>query len=89
MHDFGRILAYIEQNFNLPSIDAVDKGYADYNAPDWGPQRNNIPLSDFFGSTFYNFASINTSEPYTCFQNFGTCTNTPYVPGGPDSDDGD
>jgi phospholipase C len=90
VHDFGSILAFTEHNFGLKAIDqSGDLGYADYNAPDWGPQRNNIPLSDFFGSTFYNFTSINTSEPYTCFQNFGTCTNTPYVPGGPDSDDGD
>jgi len=66
-----------------------DLGYADYNAPDWGTLRKNVPLSDFFGSTAYNFTNINTSQPYTCFQNFGTCTGTTYVPGGPDSDDGD
>ena len=64
--------------------------YADYNAPDWSADHaTHVPLSDFLGSTFHNFTSINTSEPYTCFQNFGTCTNTTYVPGGPDSDDGD
>jgi len=89
-HDFGSILAYTEQNFNLPFIDGADKGYADYNAPDWSADHaTHVPLSDFFGSAAHNFTSINTSEPYTCFQNFGTCTNTTYVPGGPDSDDGD
>jgi hypothetical protein len=88
-HDFGSILAYIEQNFNLPFIDGADKGYADYNAPDWGQFRTNVPLSDFFGSTAYNFTSIHTLQDYSCFQTFGTCTNTTYVPGGPDGDDGD
>lgn len=48
-----------------------------------------VPLSDFFGGTAHNFTSINTSEPCTCFKNFGRCTNTTYVPGGPGSDDGD
>jgi hypothetical protein len=73
-----------------PPIDKADKGYADYNAPDWSADHaSHIPLSDFFGSTAYNFTNINTSQPYTCFQNFGTCTNTPYVSDGPDSDDGD
>jgi Phosphoesterase family len=90
VHDFGSILAFTEQNFNLPPIDKADKGYADYNAPDWSADHaSHIPLSDFFGSTAYNFTNINTSQPYTCFQNFGTCTNTPYVSDGPDSDDGD
>ena len=89
-HDFGSVLALTEQNFGLKFIDqSGDLGYADYNAPDWGTLRKNVPLSDFFGSTAYNFTNINTSQPYTCFQNFGTCTGTTYVPGGPDSDDGD
>jgi hypothetical protein len=88
-HDFGSILAYTEKNFNLPTIDQGDStGYADLNAPDWKP-AGNIPLQEFFGSTYYNFTSINTSEPYTCFQNFGSCTGTTYVPDGPDGDDGD
>lgn len=89
-HDFGSILAFTEVNFNLPFIDGPpDDKYADYNAPDWGQARNHTPLSDFFGSTAYNFTNITTSEPYTCFQNFGSCTGTTYVPGGPDSGDGD
>jgi hypothetical protein len=91
VHDFGSILAFTEKNFGLNFIDqSGDLGYADYNAPDWSSDHSShVPLSDFFGSTYYNFASINTSEPYTCFQNFGTCTNTTYVPDGPDGDDGD
>jgi len=85
-HDFGSVLAYTEQNFNLPLIDATDKAYVDYNAPDWGPQRSNVPLSDFFGSTPYNFTNIQTLEPYTCFQDYGNCLNAPFTPTGPDAD---
>jgi len=44
-------------------------------------------LSDFFGNTAHNFTSITTSQPYTCFQAFGTCTGTPYVPTGPDGNE--
>jgi hypothetical protein len=45
-HDFGSILAFTEYNFGLPFIDGPpDDGYADYNAPDWGTTRQNIPLS--------------------------------------------
>ena len=63
--------------------------YADYNAPDWGPLRNNIPLSDFFPlpvSQPRPFVSVSTSKPFSCFQHFGTCLNTTYVPTGPDDD---
>ena len=89
-YDFGSILAFTERNFGLNFIDqGGDHGYADYNAPDWGPQQRNVPLSDIFGSTYHNFTSINTSEPYTCFQNFAQCTGTDFTPAGPDSDDGD
>ena len=50
VHDFGSILAFTEYNFGMPFIDGPpDDGYADYNAPDWGPNRGNVPLSDFFG----------------------------------------
>jgi hypothetical protein len=46
-----------------------DMGYADYNAPDWSADhKTHVPLSDFFGSTQYNFTNIQTLEPYTCFQ---------------------
>jgi hypothetical protein len=55
VHDFGSTLRYMENNFNLPYVDGNDKGYADYNAPD--NQNGNAPLSDFFGSTYYNFTN--------------------------------
>jgi len=87
-HDFGSILKFIETNFNLPSIDqSGDNGYADINAPDNNHPAGNVPLSDFFGSTLQNFNPIQTLQPYTCFQAFGTCTGTPYVPSGPDGDE--
>ena len=87
-HDFGSVLAYTEQNFNLPFIDGPpDNGYADYNAPDWSTDhKTHIPLSDFSGSTQYNFTNIQTLEPYTCFQNYGNCTSAPFTPSGPDAD---
>ena len=84
-HDFGSVLRFIENNFNLGYIDLPDKGYADYNAPD--NQHGNAPLSDFFGSTFHSFTSITTYQPYTCFQGFANCTQTTYVPQGPDGND--
>jgi len=89
-HDFGSILAFTEQNFNLPFIDGPPRRrLRRLQCARLGPATKQRPLSDFFGSTAYNFTSINTSEPYTCFQNFGSCTGTTYVPGGPDSGDGD
>ena len=55
-----------------------------------GPSRSNVPLSDFFGSTFHNnFTPINTLQPHTCFQHYTACLGIPFVPTGPDSDDGD
>jgi phospholipase C len=86
VHDFGSILAFTEQNFGLPLIDGTDKVYADYNAPDWGTQRTNVPLSDFFGSTQQTFTPINTLEPYSCFRDYASCTGTPFTPTGPDDD---
>ena len=84
-HDFDSILRFIENNFSLPYIDGNDNAYADYNAPD--NQNGNAPLSDFFGNTFYSFTSITTYQPYTCFQSFANCTQTTYVPQGPDGND--
>lgn len=86
-HDFGSVLAFTETNFGLKSIDqSGNNEYADINAPDNNHPRGNVPLSDFFGTTAYTFTSINTLEPYTCFQSFATCTGTTYTPDGPDAD---
>ena len=84
-HDFGSVLAFTENNFGLKNIDQIDNGYADYNAPDWGKARNNIPLSDFFGSAQYSFTHINTLEPYTYFTGYSQY-NPGWVPDGPDAE---
>ena len=65
-HDFGSILAFTEYNFGMSFIDLPDKGYADYNAPDWGATRGHIPLADFF--------SLGNQRSFT------TITNLPYAP---------
>ena len=91
-HDFGSILAFTENNFNLPFIDQTpDKGYADRNALD--AYRGNIPLSDFFplwtgpGATGRPFVNIPTPYPASFFQSYYT-TQLPDgsypVPTGPD-----
>jgi hypothetical protein len=88
VHDFGSILAFTEYNFGMPFIDGPpDDGYADYNAPDWGPNRGNVPLSDFFG-LYPNprpFVSITTDETYTYFEGANS-TLIPGYPGDPDDD---
>lgn len=73
VHDFGSILAYTEWNFGMPFIDGGDKGYADWNAPEW--QSGKVPLSDFFplwtppNPNPRSFTSITTRYRYQCFQN--------------------
>jgi hypothetical protein len=90
MHDFGSILAFTEYNFNMGQIYPGTNYYADYNAPDWGTRRQNIPLSDFFPlSTARPFVPISIPQQYnyTCFQHFARCTGiAAYVPTGPDDD---
>jgi hypothetical protein len=88
VHDFGSILAFTEYNFSMPFVDEADKGYADYNAPDWSADRKTVvPLSDFFQlSQPRSFVSISTPHAYTCFQDFSRCTGATYVPADPDDD---
>ena len=72
IHDFGSILAYTEWNFGFNPTFIAAPYYADYNAPDWGPQHNNVPLSDFFSLPVGQglpFTYIKTPNDYTCFQN--------------------
>jgi phospholipase C len=89
VHDFGSILAFTEHNFGLNNIDlSGDNGYADYNAPDWGPLRNNVPLSDFFalwtgtGSIGRPFQQILSNYDPSFFENYYVT----HVPVGPDTD---
>lgn len=87
IHDFGSILAYTEWNFSLPFIDGPDKGYADYNAPDWDLKHQAPPLSDFFGLYPNNprpFVRIKTTFPASNFFTFYTDNNL--QPTGPDDD---
>jgi phospholipase C len=93
VHDFGSILAYIEWNFGFNPPFIAAPYYADYNAPEWGPQHNNVPLSDFFPLPVGQglpFTYIKTPNDYTCFQNHiksKTCAlDSSWVAGPPDSD---
>jgi len=86
VHDFGSILAFTEYNFGIGFIDqSGDLGYADYNAPDWGPSRNNIPLSDFFSlNNQRGFTYINTPKAPGYFEKYYSETHA--TPTGPDAD---
>jgi hypothetical protein len=87
LHDFGSILAFTKNNFNLPFIDLPDKGYADYNAPDWSSDHQTyVPLSDFFSLPLRQprgFTHINTPELYTFFTGYYNATGA--QPNGPDT----
>jgi hypothetical protein len=93
-HDFGSILAFTEWNFWPDKQFIAEPDYADYNAPDWGPNGpysdGNIPLMDFFQlplTTPRQFVPVsinNNPWPYTCFQNWNCNGVGPYVPGDPD-----
>jgi hypothetical protein len=87
VHDFGSILAFTEWNFNFNPGFIAEPYYADYNAPDWGAKRNNIPLSDFFQLPVNQprpFVSILTQKDYTFFTKYYATTGT--SPTGPDDD---
>ena len=66
VHDFGSILAFIENNWNLVDIGNGTGGhYADHNAPD--NQNGSFALSDFFSSSTRDFHRI----PAPANQNWG------------------
>lgn len=54
VHDFGSILAFIENNFG-PGIGNINRSnnypFADASAPDHNPNIGNVPLADFFPLT--------------------------------------
>ena len=78
VHDFGSILAFTENNFNMPQIAAPY--YADVNALDNAPP--NVPLSEFFNvNNKRNFTNIQTQKDFNYFRNYPG-----YVPTGPDDD---
>ncbi len=86
IHDFGSILAFTEQNFNLQHIDLINNGYADYNALDWDSGHHTTPLSDFF--SLYPggrpFVFISATQSASFFQNYYATTGA--TPTGPDTD---
>jgi hypothetical protein len=81
IHDFGSILAFIENNFFGPSqIGQINPQYtfADAFAPDYRAQPLNIPLADFFGLTTPRpYTPITVHHPVSYF------TNNPAGPQGP------
>jgi hypothetical protein len=84
IHDFGSILAFIENNFlGANGIGSINPSYrfADNYAPDGA--GGNVPLADFFGlPTPRTFTPIPTYNPLTYY------TNNPAGPAGP-GDNGD
>jgi phospholipase C len=91
-HDFGSILAFIENNFSLGPI--APPFYADVNARDHA--QGNIPLSDFFSipaSSPRTFVPILPATGFdkSYFQNYYTTPQNGVLPQpeGPDGDDAD
>jgi hypothetical protein len=91
-HDFGSILAFIENNFlgvnAIGTIGPIQYPFADAFAPDNVPP--NTPLADFFRFPYRNFTQIPVPVGYdkTYFQNYFV-NNPTEVPQGPDADDSD
>jgi hypothetical protein len=90
-HDFGSLLAFIENNFGLGFIYPNTNYYADFNAIDRA--NGNVPLSDFFSispSAPRSFVSILPASGYdyaSYFQNYYVNNNaTPIGPDGGDTD---
>jgi len=93
-HDFGSILAFIENNFGLTigGIGGVNYPFADNWAPEL--QAGFVPLADFFpisSKTPRLFQGIPIDPPYgqSYFQNYFTVTNPGEAPDGPDAGDSD
>ena len=73
-HDFGSIVAFIENNFGL-GIGNINPPYpfADFFAPDNIPNVN-VPLSDFFNSPrALEFRQISAPYGASCFIKRGSC----------------
>ena len=89
-HDFGSILAFIENNFGIPigSIGSQQYPFADAFAPD--RVNGNIPLSDFFQFPYRSFTGIWVPAGYDAsyFQKY-FLNNPSETPDGPDANDDD
>jgi phospholipase C len=89
-HDFGSILAFIENNFGLGRIAPPGQysyEYADVNAPDLKAPFG--PLGDFFQSAERDFTQITPTAGWDMdyFLNYYTITRN--QPDGPDGDSAD
>jgi len=89
-HDFGSILAFIENNFGLKigSIGPQQYPFADAFAPD--NVKGNIPLSDFFQFPYRSFTPIPVPTGFDAsyFQKYFV-NNPSETPDGPDANDDD
>lgn len=87
-HDFGSILAFIENNFGIPigSIGSQQYPFADNFAPELA--AGVIPLADFFQFPYRTFTAIPVPVGFdsSYFQNYFV-NNPTDAPQGPDADD--
>ena len=89
IHDFGSILRFIENNFQLSYVNsATSVGYADRNAPD--NVAPFFPLADFFTGSYRSFTPIQPQVGINpnYFINY-LQQHQGEAPEGPDGDDAD
>jgi len=89
IHDFGGILYFIENNFQLPYINIDSNvGYADRNAPDNAPPF--LPLADFFTGSYRSFTPVQPAVGLTSDYFINYLQQHPgETAKGPDGDDAD
>jgi hypothetical protein len=89
-HDFGSILAFIENNFGIPigSIGPIQYRFADFFAPEFQQGSGVVPLADFFQFPYRNFTPIPVPVGFdsSYFQNYFV-NNPTDAPQEPDADD--
>ena len=92
-HDFGSILAFVENNFRLPPIAPSGYTYADQNTLDAVYQEKQVvPLWEFFLGTGRKFTPISARYDADFFMNYYTTPlpdGTLPAPTGPDGGDDD
>jgi hypothetical protein len=94
-HDFGSILRFTEDNFNLPPIapqKPVKYTFADQNTLDTGPNGTWVPLWDFFTGSPRSFTKIrplNAKHNAHYFMNYFTTPQNGKIPQPVPPEDGD